>query len=102
MYTYNVTVKITSSIESSWLEWMKEEHIPDVLSTNLFTGYRFHQLIEPKDENDDGLTFVVQYFVDNLSKYEHYITHHAPLLRQKGFDRFGDQFIAFRTLLKNV
>lgn len=91
-----------ASLESEWLQWMKEEHIPDVLSTNLFSGYQLHQLIEPVVENDDGLTFVVQYFVDDEIKYEQYINDHAPLLRQKGYDRFGDQFIAFRTLLKNV
>lgn len=89
------------SIKEEWLHWMKQEHIPEVLNTQLFTSHAFHQLLEPEDE-EGALTFVVQYHTDDLSKYHHYIEHHAPLLRQKGLDRFGDQFIAFRTLLQNA
>lgn len=102
MYAYNVTIKIVSSIEEEWLHWMRNEHIPEVLSTEMFSDYSFYQLLEPTEQEDDGITFVVQYFTNNKSNYERYIEEYAPALRQKGFDRFGDRFIAFRTLLRKM
>ena len=36
MIIYNVTVTLNENIHSSWLEWLRQEHIPEVLSTRLF------------------------------------------------------------------
>lgn len=102
MYTYNVTIKILPSIEEEWLQWMKNEHIQEVLSTQLFSDFSFYQLLEPTDHEEDGITYVVQYFTHEKKNYERYIEEYAPALRQKGFDRFGDRFIAFRTLLRKL
>ncbi|MFY8045434.1 MAG: DUF4286 family protein, partial [Chitinophagaceae bacterium] len=41
MFIYNVTVKIDPSIEADWIQWMKEEHIPEVLATGKFFESRF-------------------------------------------------------------
>jgi hypothetical protein len=44
----------------------------------------------------------VQYFADTYEDYTSYIDEHAPILRDKGFKEFGNQFIAFRSLLKSL
>ena len=36
MILYNITVNIDHDIHQEWLVWMKDIHIPDVLSTGLF------------------------------------------------------------------
>ena len=36
MILYNITVNIDHDINKEWLVWMKDIHIPDVLSTGLF------------------------------------------------------------------
>jgi hypothetical protein len=100
MYTYNVTIKIEKHIRLQWIEWMQNVHIPEVLATKMFTTAVFNELLEPVDEEGD--TFVAQYACDNLENYSNYLENHAPLLRQKGFDLFGNRFIAFRSLLKKV
>jgi len=37
MIIYSVTVVIKKDVEDSWLKWMKEEHIKDVIKTGYFT-----------------------------------------------------------------
>jgi Domain of unknown function (DUF4286) len=101
MYIYNVTVKIDPSIKDAWLSWMQTTHIPEVLATGMFTHAKLSELLEPTSD-DDGLTFVAQYQTDCLENYQIYIDEFAPILRQKGFDAFGNQFIAFRSLLKTI
>lgn len=101
MYIYNVTIKLDPSIEATWLQWMQEEHLKEVIGTGMFHKYIFSQLTFPVDP-DDGITYVVQYFTDSKAKYEQYLEEFAPGLRQKGQDKFQDKFIGFRSFLEVI
>ena len=100
MICYNVTLKIFPQIEQQWVNWMKDEHIPEVLATGLFVDHKFFRLLE-QDESD-GITFVVQYFSESLDHYKNYIEEFAPVLREKAFAKWKDRFIAFRTVMEVV
>jgi len=76
MIVYNITIKITSEIEADWLHWQKQEHIPEA--------------------------FVVQFFANSIEQYQQYIDNNAGHLRQKTMDRWGNRFIAFRTIMQVV
>ena len=97
MIIYNVTVKVDKSIVEEWLRWMRQEHIPDLMKTGLFVDAKLCRLLE-QDETD-GKTYVAQYFHDSMEHYNSYIAEHAPRMRDKGFKRFGNKFIAFRTVM---
>ena len=100
MFIYNISLKVNRNIIEEWLHWQREEHIPEVMGTALFTEYKFFHLLD-QDESDDP-TYVVQFITDDLNKYQTYISDHAPLLREKALQRWGDQFIGFRTLMESV
>lgn len=100
MIIYNVTIKVENTIAAEWLVWMKQEHIPELMKTGLFVDYRMCYLLD-QDEKD-GKTYTVQYFCDSLEHYDNYISEHAPKMRDKGFQRFGNHFIAFRTVMKVI
>lgn len=48
------------------------------------------------------ITYVIQYFANTKENYQRYINDHAPALREKAIARWGDQFIAFRTMMELV
>lgn len=98
MIIYNVTVKVGHAIAEAWVRWMKEEHMPDLLRTGLFIESRLCRLLE-QDESD-GVTYATMYMCDSLEDYHDYIREHAPAMREKGYKKFGDQFIAFRTVMQ--
>ncbi|HEY6062693.1 MAG TPA: DUF4286 family protein [Chitinophagaceae bacterium] len=100
MIAYNITIKIVPEIEENWVRWQQEEHIPDVMSSGQFTGYKFYRLLEQPEP--DGITYVVQYFASSLENYTRYLNDTAHILRQKALDKWGDQFIAFRTVMQVV
>jgi hypothetical protein len=100
MIIYNVTTKVTYNIHEHWLQWMKEQHIPEIMATGLFHDYRMCRLLEQDDQ--DGPTYTVQYSTDTLENYQTFLQEYAPLLRQKGYEQFGDQFVAFRTVMQVV
>jgi len=97
MIVYNVTIKIAGTIEEAWLSWLKEEHIPDIINTGCFTHAVVHRLLET--DETEGPTFVVQYHAESKALYNLYVQNHAAAMRQKGIEKWGDKFIAFRTVM---
>jgi hypothetical protein len=102
MILYNVTIQIDPAIEADWLHWMHHEHLQEVVGTGCFDSYAFFRLLEPITGEEPGPTFIAQYKTDARERYERYIREFAPVLREKGFARFGDRFIAFRTVMEQL
>jgi hypothetical protein len=97
MIIYNVTVKIEKEINDDWLKWMKDEHIPEVLGTGMFTENRILKVLV---DETDGITYSVQYYCKSMDDYEKYLVQFAPELQKKHTNRYKDKFVAFRTLLE--
>jgi hypothetical protein len=100
MIIYNVTVKVEHSVAAQWLEWLKEEHIPDIIATGCFTDARILHLLETNDE--EGITYAVQYHAPDRSCYDCYIEKFAEGMRKQAMDKWGGKFIAFRSLMEVV
>lgn len=100
MFIYNVTTKVHESIHTDWLLWLKEVHVPEVLGTNCFTKATIVRLLEIDDS--EGPTYAVQYLAESKASYNLYIEKYAGLFREKSFGRWGNQFIAFRSLMQVV
>jgi hypothetical protein len=93
-------MKVLPEIVQDWINWQKEEHIPDIMATGLIDSYKFFRLLE-QDETD-GPTYIVQYFISSRNNYDRYINEHAPLLRKKAQEKWGNRFVGFRTLMETV
>ncbi|MDM9630206.1 DUF4286 family protein [Robiginitalea aurantiaca] len=100
MYIYNVTINVDPSIHAAWLEWMKQDHIPGMLDTGKFTEARICRVLV--EEETGGVTYAVQYRADTREKLDAYYQEDAARMRQDGFDRFGEAFVAFRTELEII
>jgi Domain of unknown function (DUF4286) len=100
MFIYNVTIKIDWSIHDAWVQWMKQEHIPEVVSTGCFTGSQLVRLLETDEK--EGPTYAAQYYAAGKTDYNRYIELHSTTLRQKSFDKWGDKFVAFRSLMQVI
>ncbi|MFQ3212896.1 MAG: hypothetical protein ACJAT1_001214 [Marivirga sp.] len=100
MIIYNVTVNVEKGIENEWVSWMKEKHIPDILSTGFFHDHKMLRLLN--ETENEGETYAVQYFTDELDKLETYMVEAAPKLREEHFAKFQDKCVSFRTFLETV
>lgn len=100
MILYNVTVNIDKDVAGEWLLWMKEEHIPDVMATGLFLENKIFRLLNEEEDNG-GITYAIQYFAASMEKIQQYQLNYAPVLQAKHNEKYGDQFVAFRTLLES-
>lgn len=100
MILYNVTIGIDKEIELEWVEWMKSEHIPEILNTGIFTHHKFYKVLSHDDET--SVSYCIQYFTSSLEKFNLYLKDHAPTFVEKHRIRFKDRHVAFRTLLEEV
>jgi hypothetical protein len=100
MIIYNVTIQVDNSIADQWLGWLQEEHIPDMIATGCFTDARVLQLMEV--DESEGPTYAVQYHATSKANYNRYIREHADTMRQKGTEKWGDKFVAFRSVMQVV
>ena len=99
MISYNITTKVTWDNVDEWIDWQIEEHIPEVMATDLFDDYKMFRLLE---EEEDGATFTIQYFTSIKDRYDQYILQFSKILRDKAFKRWGNKFISHRTLMELV
>jgi uncharacterized Fe-S radical SAM superfamily protein PflX len=100
MFLYNVTIGIDADVEQEWLQWMKENHIPDVLNTGMFTSYKIYKVLH--DNNDGSVSYSVQYFASTLENVVQYLEVFAPTLVDEHLQKFRNKHVAFRTLLEEV
>jgi hypothetical protein len=97
---YNVTIQVDSSIADAWLQWLKDIHIPDVIGTGCFINAVILRLTEV--DESQGPTYAIQYHSTSKELYNHYIQAFAETMRKKSTDKWGNQFIAFRSVLQVV
>lgn len=100
MIVYNVTTKVSHAIKSDWLLWMQQEHIPEVVATGCFTHAVIMHLVE-LDETD-GPTYAIQYHAESRADYNRYIQTFSQEMRRKVAEKWGDQLVAFRTVMHIV
>ena len=97
---YNVTTKVDQGIAPEWLQWLKEEHINDMISTGCFTHAIILQMTEV--DETEGPTYAVQYHAESKAMYNRYINEFSNDMRQRSTNKWGDKAISFRSVLKVV
>jgi len=100
MLLYNITVGIDKEVENEWLQWMKKEHIPEVLSTKLFFDFKIYKVLHDQDEGN--ISYSVQYFARTLNDVMIYFEKFAPTMMNRLQIRFKNKHVAFMTLLEEV
>ena len=100
MIIYNITTKVHHSIDAAWLQWQREKYIPEIMSTGLFTDYKFFRLLEQDDS--EGNTYAVQYNASKAENYQQYIQLYATLIRKKAQEKWGDAIISFHSVLEVI
>ncbi len=99
MILYNVTVSIDPAIAEDWVNWMRSNHIPDVMATGCFIESRISRV---HSEEEGGVTYAITYLSPSQEKMDEYQQQHAPVLQKDHAERYSGKFAAFRTILSVI
>ena len=100
MLLYNVTVTIDLEIHEDWVQWMRDSHIPDIMSTGMFISYRMCRLIG--HDHADSEIYTVQYLVKDKTRLVRYQEEFAPELQRQHSERYKGKYAAFRTVMEVI
>ena len=100
MLIYNVTIQLQHSIHEPWVKWMQEIHMPEIMNTGCFEKCQLVRLLEV--DETEGVTYAAQYYATDYEQYNKYIQNFATTFRKDSFELWGNQFIAFRSLMQVV
>ncbi|TAD87180.1 MAG: DUF4286 family protein, partial [Bacteroidetes bacterium] len=81
MIIYNQTIKVSPSIDTAWLAWLQQIHLPAIMATQCFERYQLVRLLDTDDA--DGATYAVQYYAATRANYEAFGTQFEPLLSRE-------------------
>lgn len=96
MTTYIVKLTINSLVYEEYLDWLLKEHAPEVLKNPGFLEAEL--LLERHDPEHEKSHIDVLYRLKSRADLDLYLKNAAPILRQKGVDRWGTHFTAVREI----
>jgi hypothetical protein len=100
MILYNITINIDKQISEEWLSWMKEYYIPSTIKAGGFADYKMLRLHH--EEENEGLTYCTQYFIENLEKLDKFRETSEPDLEWEFIEKFRNRFVSFKTVLEVI
>ncbi|MBN8682069.1 MAG: DUF4286 family protein [Chitinophagales bacterium] len=100
MILYNVTVTLDIDVHQEWSNWMRDTHIPDVMSTGMFLSYRMSRLLD--HDHQDSEIYSIQYLVKDMAHLRRYYQEFAPELQRQHTARYEGKFVVFRTIMEVI
>jgi len=102
MVQYQVVISVRSEVFPQYLNWLKTEHIKEVLET---PGFLKAELLSGKAGSaveSSSQEVQVFYTVQSEEFLKSYLADRALKLREKGMEKFPGQFSAHRIVWKDL
>ncbi|HWD86483.1 MAG TPA: DUF4286 family protein [Mucilaginibacter sp.] len=99
MLIYNETFIIDDAIVDDWLRWIRDNHIPSVLGTGSFDGYKLYTVL---DSPNEGITYCLQFQTTSVERYSDFYYKQMEAIHAAHNVRFEERFALFHTLMEGV
>ena len=100
MIIYNITMLVSWPIHDEWKKWLKNEYIPELLSTKLFSDYQVVRLMEVNE--DEGPTYALQLYLTNADDFNTYRDKYLESFLNKEKSVWGDYATSFSSLMEVI
>ncbi len=102
MCLYEVRAIVQARVFPQYLEWLKTEHVQEVLQNSGFLSAdvcvgKFGVALE-----SSSIEIKVLYKVKDEDSLKNYLSHRAMALREKGLQKFPGEFSAQREMWKEI
>ena len=92
---YEVNLEADAAIEAAFDTWLRD-HIADMLQ---LPGFRAAEILGDRSAPPGRVRRTVQYRLTDQAALDDYLRLHAPRMRTRGVELFGDRFTAERRVL---
>lgn len=77
MLLYAVQVEIDEAVAEGWRRWMNYTHIPEVIGTGYFRGYRFGEVMDPAPLGSVASSCCTRHRISHIFRLIWKRRHHA-------------------------
>ena len=98
MLIFNTTYQVTTNHTEIWIQWIKNEHIPFMMKSDVFLEPQISKIVGSEDES--GTSFSVQFKVDDMDTLVLWHTEYATEFQDKVSNKFGTEVVFFSTVLE--
>jgi Protein of unknown function (DUF3667)/Domain of unknown function (DUF4286) len=92
---YEVNLEADAAIEAAFDTWLRD-HIADMLQ---LPGFRAAEILDDQSAPSGRIRRTVQYRLADQASLDAYLAVHAPRMRARGIELFGDRYTAQRRVL---
>jgi hypothetical protein len=100
MLIFNITFLVSDKVHSSWLKWVREEHIPFMLNSTYFIQPQVARVIT--SDKEDGTSFSVQFHINDMRTLKQWNQQYSTVFQQNCSQNFGSEVLFFTTVLELV
>jgi len=100
MLIFNTTFLVSDKVHGAWIKWVREQHIPFMLESELFTKPQVAKVLT--NEEQDGTSYSVQFHIADMKSLEQWNKQYGPMFQQNCSTTFGTEAIFFATVLEVI
>ena len=101
MIIYSLTVVIKKDMEDFRFNWMKKEHINDIMKTGYFLDWEMQKLLMPEIDANES-SYVISYKLQSLEQYDKYVKKAAHRLQKEHKEKFSGKYKASRAVYQLI
>ena len=98
MYIFNITYLVSDKAHEAWLEWIREENIPFMLSSSYLSQPQVARVIT--NAKEEGTSFSVQFHVQDMHMLKLWNKEYSLLFKENCTRKFGTEVMFFTTVLE--
>ena len=98
MFIYNTTFHVSSGDKDEFISWLKAVYVPEAVSAKVLRNPRL-SLIMAHAENDDGISYSLQFEVDTIDALEKWYKEEGTKLLAKFGEKFQQRVLGFSTIM---
>ncbi len=100
MLIFNTTYKVSGSQNDNWLNWIREHHIPFMLSSGDFSKPQTTKIVGSED--NEGISYSVQFHICDMPALIQWHKEFATTFQNSCKAAFGEEVSFFSTVLEII
>lgn len=100
MLIFNITFLVSDKVHNSWLQWVRDEHIPFMLDSTYFSHPQVARVVT--SDKEDGTSFSVQFRIKDMRKLKQWNQEYSAAFQSSCSQNFGTEVLFFTTVLEMI
>ena len=99
MILYNITIILDEEIHESWINWLKNDYLKNMMAQDHFIS---HRVLKVLDSPNEGHTYCIQFIAETIEKYNNYKRLNTDQIQNNAPAEYLNKFVVFSTLMEFI